>query len=319
MPKTFRRRSSLRRRRRPVHARRRRVKKKISRAKKYSGALKVPTHLSLRQGGFPPLLRTKLRFSRTYVLDPRAGVAGTIATLNYLAFSTNSLVNPLVAEYAASTYTAFIEDANLPCFMHHDDISQVYSDYRVNSSKITCAFAPRYYKRLVGQDLGSPTYVTLQVAHELPGSDAGSAPSQAALRSLADVDSCRAAGRRYLKIDPHSQGVPNPDTGFMFKRDGNQARQFASQGWSSKYLKNSNAECKAASVKNRPLDQNFYIISAVPQHFTDPSAPGTAVVDPTPVNVTVTIECNVTYWRYRQFPLQPNLADVEEPQPQDPI
>lgn len=315
MPRFSRRRRTLKRRR-PRLSRRRRTKKKFVRKKKYNEALKVPVHLSLKSGGFPPLLNTKLRFSRTYLMDPRAGEPGTIATLEYLAFSTNSLVNPLVAKYSASSYAEFILDPALPCYMHHDDLSQVYSNYRVNSSACTCAFTPRFHKRVSGQLTGRPTYVTLKVTNELPGSTI-SPQSNEALQAMCDINSMRAAGSRFLKIDPDSVGVHNNDQD-GFKRSGRFGRQWAKQAWSSRWMNKSDKSDLTAVVTRRPEDQQFYVIAAMPQVFTDPGFPGAAQIDPVPIAVTITLEANVTYWRYRNFPRQCALQDVEDPQPSDP-
>lgn len=303
MPKRF-------RRSRKTFRKRRTRKKIVKRSgKKYGSGYPRPLHLRLRPAGFPSMQTVRLRFCTSGILDPRPAIPGGTASLSYLAYSTNSLVAPPVAHFGSNTYSTIPLDATSVCFMHHDEYSKVYSNYRVTHSKINITCSPEFVDRNllpVGTPEAVPTYVTLQNSNTLPGS-AAIGPQAEAADAMSKIHSMRSDGKRFIKINPWVT-----QTGSNVRSSGRQSRIGASTAWSSKWFKHgTNPEETQAHVNNRPTMQQYFIVSAIP------GASGQNR-DPCPVRVEITIEARVTYWRKRQFNLLPVLEDISNPQDPNP-
>jgi len=314
MPRRFKRAKRSRRfGRRSAYKKRRNGGKTIIKGSRYGNGFARPVKLSIPRAGFPAIMHTTLRFCGEFVLNPAEGVPGSLDTLSYKVLSTNSLVAPHVASYSTSSYFAHDTEPTSPCYMGHEDYSKIYSNYRVSGTSLRLTAQPEFIDSTIGGMPPVPTYVTCQVANEVPGSEAGGT-SHDALTCMRDFDSMRAAGRRYLKIDPNTKGVSGAGIGGT-RRVGRLSRQAASLAWSSKYVKKTtNPEEVQATVQNRPKFQQYYVISCIPARnpLADPSRK-----NPIPVRIQYTLEAKVVYWRQRGFVCMPVLENITLPQPDD--
>ena len=315
MPRRYRRSKRPRKYGRRSFAKKRAIKRSNSRTKKYSSSygLSRPLRLKLPRAGFPSLMRTKLRFCTTVILDPGPGTPDTQQTFSYRAYSTNSLVAPLVGSYINENFVPFAPLTTSKCYMGHDDYSRVYSNYRVTGTSISVSCQSDYRIRALGQAPGVPSYVSLRTSNELPGHDMTSIPCQQALVGMTSMNSMRAAGTRFIKIDPDSIGVPGPGVDGV-RRQGRTSRQVVGTSWSSKMVKKYSAEDTQAMSKFRPKAMQYFILSA---QSSRNQVGDTASKDPVPVRCFVTIEANVTYWRQKGFPIQPTLANITEGNPDE--
>ena len=305
MPKSYRRKRTSGRRRRTRKKSRASKRRPFahSRGKKYGAGFPAPVQLRLRAGGFPPLAKTRLRYCYSVTLDPRNAAATSKEQLVYHAVSTNSLVAPQVAEWKDAGFVVLAPSQESECYMHHDDYSQVYSNYRVTGSKITIAVAPEFTNRGVGPHgaVTVPTYVTLQNSNCLPGAQLGTTNDEM-LDGMASVNCMKSDGKRFIKIQPWVMNA-----GADVASSGKQSRTYATTAWSSKWIKHgTDPEFTQAPVDERPNYQQYFIISAC-------GGEREGTQDPAPVRVQVTLEATVTYWRKRVFNQIPLVNQVRRP------
>ena len=307
MPKSYRRKRTSGRRRRTRKKSRTSKKRSFghSRGKKYGSGFPSPIQLRMRPGGFPSLQKTKLRYCTAFDMDPKSSIPGTTSQLAYIAFSTNSVVAPIVGAWNNAVWVPRPITNSTECYMHHEDYSQVYNNYRVTSSRITISASPALVDRGFGPHGKTvPCYVTLQNAHSLPGAD-GTAISMDQLGGMSHINSMKADGKRFIKVDPWVLNA-----GSDVPTSGQRARKFATTAWSSKWFKiGTNPEQTQAQVIDRPEDQQYFIITALGGSRTNPAE----TTDPCTVRIEVTVECSVTYWRKRQFNHIPTVGDVRTP------
>lgn len=283
-------------------ARRSRNKKRIGsrgglkRGRKFGGLrLSKPINLKLPYAGMPVMVNTTLRYCTTVVLDPRVGTGtGTPPSgnseVNYL---TNGLIGP--------GFPPAPVPANASCPLGHDDFAVSYSNYRVNSSRMTVRVSPYSELRNATGPIAVPTYVTLYLQNQ--SIIAGGTPELV----KNDIDSMRAQGHRFLKVDPN---VIYSGTATGIARSGNMDSQSCTKSWSSKYIdKNVDDSKVQAQVNRNPEYTQYYCLLALQPH----GGPLGQTRDPTPVQCLISIEYNITYWRKRTLQIQPQFQNITSP------
>ena len=308
MPKSYRRKRTSGRRRRTRKKSRASKRRPFghTRGKKYGSGFPAPLQLRMRPGGFPPLQTTRLRYCTSFVLNPDASLPGTTTQLSYKAFSTNALCAPHVATFGANTFAYHDLHLHDEAYMHHDDYSAVYSNYRVTGTRCTISVAPEFHDRNhpgVPGDPAVPTYVTLQNSNSLPGGVVGDSTSIDALRGMAKINDMRCDGKRFIKVQPWLL-----QSGSDVRSSGRQSRTYATTAWSSKWFKHgTDPEFTQSFCQQRPVEQQYFIITAIGGENAEST-------NPIPVRVQLTLEARVTYWRKRSFNHIPLVDDVTPPQ-----
>lgn len=320
MPKRFRRskRRYNRRSRRKYGAAK---KYTIRKGRKYTAKIPRPIKLKTPSLGFAAICNTTLRYTETIILDPRRnpnpedgpfGGAG-------LMYAANSLVAPNLQDNAGVPHVGSL------CFSGLEDYSRVYSNYRVNASRIRCRVFPHLKYNNLDHDVSAhlfdqSAYFTLFRTNEI-ASAAQDAPIQS-------IDDMRAKGHRFIKVDPSVVNVVeayglnntvNPPTHLATGQtfgvvQGKAGGGSASTNWSSKFCKKDvdNSE-KQAFVNERPLWLGGYQLLSLGPYITHTggaAAPVPQLTDPCAVEVQVTIEADVTFWRKRMFEKRPRLDDI---------
>lgn len=327
----------IRRSKRPSRRKFRRKGRKltIKRGRRFSAKIPRPIKLKEPSVGFAPTCNTVLRYTETVIIDPKANeipASGPFGAAG-MVYASNSLVAPNL-QFTPPVATSL-------CFAGLEDYSRVYSNYRVNSSRIRCRVFP--HLQTVSGDTSEhmfdcPSYFTLYRTNELPGQ-----LQDAPIQSLDDM---RAKGHRFIKIDPsvinvtEHTGYPQVDPGLGILADpptplnwpteqeqatfvghnygvikGRPGGQTCSTGWSVRYCsKDVDNSQKQAFVNKRPEWLGGYQLLSLAPYIEAGSSyeplPTAQSRDPCPIEVQITIEAKVSFWRKRMYEKRPRLSGI---------
>lgn len=302
MPRRWKR--PYRRNRRRNYGRRKRPRQAVTRRGGYTRGGKFnklritkPIKLKLPFAGFPNIVHTKLRLSFDTIMDPSANPDPTLAGASLLNIRTNGLVAPM--------RTDVLPTGSSQCYLHLDDYARMYSNYRVQSSRIVCRVLPYLTQKDSTPPVLCETYFTILVNNQGLNTHGTPYPGNVeAAKTVNDIDSMRAAGHRFLKVDPRVMYTGPSAIGF---RQGNPNSQYATRSWSQKYIaKDVNDEDQVCLCNTNPKYTGYFTLVAL-----QPSNPIEGQTrDPCPINIQITLEANVTFWRRKSLQAQPTWDEI---------